>query len=263
MTLHQTILVLLIVQGAMGAFDVIYHHELRCALPQHKTAAYELRLHAIRSCLYGLLFAGLAWFVWGGAWLWLLWGIVLIEVVLTLADFVEEDRTRRLPASERVTHTLLAINAGALFGLLGWLSLGWARLDTGLYPTPYSGLGIVLSIMAAGVFASGVRDAFASRALDRVCAAAPFDFGPGAQTFLISGGTGFIGRELVRQLLELGHLPILLVRDPLKASMQFDGRVVCITSMDQLNVSTRVDVVVNLAGKRFSVCRGALNARLV
>ena len=250
MTLHQTILTLLMLQGLMGAFDVIYHHELRCALPQQKTAAYELRLHAIRSCLYSLVFAGLAWFVWGGAWLWLLWSIVLIEVVLTLMDFVEEDQTRRLPASERVTHTLLAINAGALFGLLGWLSLSWAELKTGLYPTPYSGLGIVLSIMAAGVFASGVRDAFASRALYRGCAAEPFDFGPGAQTFLISGGTGFIGQELVRRLLELGHLPILLVRDPLRASMQFEGRAICITSMDQLSVSTRVDVVVNLAGEK-------------
>lgn len=128
MTLHDTILSLLALQGMIGAFDVIYHHELRCALPQQLSAAYELRLHAIRSCLYGAIFAGLAWFVWGGAWLFLLWGIVLIEVVLTLMDFVEEDRTRRLPSSERVTHTILAINGGVLFGLLGWLSLDWAEI---------------------------------------------------------------------------------------------------------------------------------------
>jgi len=249
MTLHETILTLLALQGVMGAFDVIYHHELRCALPQQRSAAYELRLHAIRSCLYGLVFAGLAWFVWGGAWLFVLWGIVLIEVVLTLMDFVEEDRTRLLPASERVTHTILAINAGVLFGLLGWLSLDWAELGTGVYWTPHGGLSIALTLMAIGVVASGIRDGLASCALGRPNAPESFDFGPCAQTFLISGGTGFIGQALVRALLERGHAPVLLARDPLKASMLFQGQVRCITSMDQLDPDTKVDVVVNLAGE--------------
>lgn len=249
MTLHETILSLLALQGVLGAFDVIYHHELRCALPQQPSAAYELRLHAIRSCLYGLVFAGLAWFVWGGAWLFLLWGIVLIEVVLTLMDFVEEDRTRRLPPSERVTHTILAINGGVLFGLLGWLSLDWVERGTGLYWTPSGGLSIALTLMAIGVTASGVRDGLASRALLRSNACELFDFGPGAQTFLISGGTGFIGQALVRALLEQGHAPVLLVRDPLTASICFQGRVRCITSMDQLDPHTGVDVIVNLAGE--------------
>lgn len=68
-TLYTVILNLLIVQGLMGAFDTVWHHELRCALPQQHNAAPELRLHAIRAVLYGVLFGGLAWFAWGGAWL--------------------------------------------------------------------------------------------------------------------------------------------------------------------------------------------------
>ena len=42
-----------------------------------------------------------------------------VEVVITLADFIEEDMSRKLPASERVNHTLLAINYGAILVLLG------------------------------------------------------------------------------------------------------------------------------------------------
>ncbi|MBY0446660.1 MAG: TIGR01777 family protein, partial [Burkholderiales bacterium] len=100
----------------MGAFDTIYHHELSVALPSKKTAQHELRLHAIRSSLYALVFAGLAWFEWRGLWLWGLSALILIEIVLTLCDFVEEDKSRLLPATERVTHTILAMNGGALFG---------------------------------------------------------------------------------------------------------------------------------------------------
>ena len=40
-----------------------------------------------------------------------------VEVFITLADFIEEDMSRKLPASERVNHTLLAINYGAILVL--------------------------------------------------------------------------------------------------------------------------------------------------
>ena len=41
-----------------------------------------------------------------------------VEVVITLADFIEEDMSRKLPATERVNHTLLAINYGAILILV-------------------------------------------------------------------------------------------------------------------------------------------------
>src|SRR2546423_1577008 len=81
-------------------FDPLYHHELRAALPQQPSAALELRIHAGRSLVYGLLFAGLAWLVWGGVWLLLLTAMLLTEVVLTLWDFLVEDRSRILPPAE-------------------------------------------------------------------------------------------------------------------------------------------------------------------
>lgn len=46
-------------------------------------------------------------------------GILGVEAGLTLYDFVTEDRTRLLPWTERVTHTLLTLNFGAILAL--WL----------------------------------------------------------------------------------------------------------------------------------------------
>ncbi len=247
------VLTLLVVQGLLGAFDVIYHHELRVALPRQPGAATELRIHAIRAVLYGILFGGLAWFVWGGFALLALGAIVLVEVVLTLWDFIEEDRSRLLPPSERVLHTILAINGGAAFGLLCVHAPLWWALPTGLQQTSHGWVSWVLTAMAIGVTASGVRDGLASRMLTRRNAAAKaLDFGQPAQHVLITGGTGFIGETLSRALLAGAQTVTVLTRDPLKAAYQFDGRVRCIRSLRDLHPSTRVDVVINLAGERIT-----------
>ena len=47
-----------------------------------------------------------------------------VEVFVTLADFIEEDMSRKLPASERVNHTLLAINYGAILVLAAPMLVG-------------------------------------------------------------------------------------------------------------------------------------------
>ncbi|MDR2189327.1 MAG: TIGR01777 family oxidoreductase [Azonexus sp.] len=251
--LLTVILNLLLAQGLMGAFDTLWHHEIRCALPRQLNAAAELRLHAVRAVLYGVLFAGIAWFAWGGGFLILLWTIVGIEVALTLRDFVVEDQTRALPPSERVTHTLLAINGGALFGLLAWHSASWWALPTGLHWTPHGWHSGLLTACAIGVTASGLRDAVASRALFKRPAEARFDFAGGAprrraRTFLLTGGTGFIGQTLVRALLADGHRVILWARQPRVASQLFDGRAACVASLAELDPATVIDIVINLAG---------------
>ncbi|MDR2214880.1 MAG: TIGR01777 family oxidoreductase [Nevskiaceae bacterium] len=251
--LHTLILNLLVAQGLMGAFDTIWHHEIRCALPQHTSAGPELRLHAIRALLYGVLFAGLAWFAWGHLWLIGLWSIIAIEILLTLRDFVIEDKTRSLPASERVTHTLLAINGGVTFGLLAWHSQSWWALPTGLHWSPHGWQSVALSLWAIGVAASGVRDALASRALAARSPNTRFDFRGGdparcAQSFLLTGGTGSIGQPLVRALLADGHRVTILARNPRVASQLFDGRAACVGSLNELDPATRFDVIINLAG---------------
>ncbi|HEX9627170.1 MAG TPA: TIGR01777 family oxidoreductase [Acidiferrobacterales bacterium] len=242
---------LLVIQGALGAVDTLYHHELRAALPQQPGAAVELRIHALRSLLYGLLFAGLAWFDWGGAWLIVPMAVLLVEVVLTLWDFLVEDRSRLLPRSERVLHTLLAINGGAVFALLALHAPHWWALPTGLHRASHGWLSVAFSLFAAGVTASGIRDAIASRRLRRRAArGAKIRFTGGPRRVLVTGGTGFIGQALCRALLAEGHELTLLTRDPLRASYLFDGRARCIHGLDELDRRTPLDVVINLAGER-------------
>jgi len=249
MNTHLLALQLMAAQGCLGAFDTVYHHELTEALPQRATARRELAIHAVRATIYGVLFAGLSAWVWQGAWAWVLLGLFGVEIILTLWDFVVEDQTRLLPATERVTHTVLAINGGAFITLL---VLGFpeaANAPTGFAYAPQGWLSVFLALCGVGVFASGVRDAFAARALP---AAAPqsvrFEGPP--QTVLVTGATGFIGHALVPALLASGHRVIVLSRDPRKAAWEFGGAVRAVASMAELSPQESIDVVINLAGAR-------------
>ena len=87
MDLHILALWLMALQGCLGAFDTIYHHELTQALPQRVTAQRELKIHAIRSITYGGLFIGLALWEWHGLLAWVLLGIFLVEIIFTLQMF--------------------------------------------------------------------------------------------------------------------------------------------------------------------------------
>jgi len=241
-------LTLLTAQGLLGAFDTLYHHELTVALPRQRAAVPELRIHATRSLLYGAVFAAMAWLQFHGAWVWPIVLVVLTEIGLTLWDFVVEDATRRLPASERITHTVLAINGGALFGFYGWQLWQWHALPTGISLAHAGAFQCVLSVFAAGVFASGIRDGLAARDLTQAAdtrnafARLPF------QRVLVTGGTGFIGSALVGELIDAGHAVTVLSRDTGKAAQQFGGRVRCVGSLDDIDAADPYDVVVNLAG---------------
>ena len=107
------VLILATIQAVIGAFDLVFHHEGTERLTWKPSARRELWLHAIRNGLYAVVFLVLAWFEACGLWALLLAIVLLAEVMITLADFVVEDRTRLLPESERVIHTVLAVSYGA------------------------------------------------------------------------------------------------------------------------------------------------------
>ncbi|WP_431824092.1 TIGR01777 family oxidoreductase [Burkholderia sp. F1] len=239
---------LLIAQGLMGAFDTLYHHELTQDLPHHPRARLELTIHAVRSVLYGLVFASFANLAFHGAWGAAIAALLLVEVLLTLWDFIVEDQSRKLPATERVLHTLLAVNGGAFICTYAMQLVEWSHASTALLAADLGWRGWLLDLFAAGVTASGIRD---GRAAWRMARRAP-DVNPFAgqplRNVLVTGGTGFIGERLVNQLLDAGHVVTLLARDPLRAAYLFRGRVRSVTSAGQLHPRDRFDTVINLAG---------------
>jgi hypothetical protein len=160
-----TALEVLLLMGLLGAFDTLYYHEWRLQLPETPSARRELRLHATRDFAYAIVFGSLAWTTWNGALVWPLAVILIFEIWVTLSDFIEEDRTRRLPAGERVMHALMGIVYGIFLTMLYPHAAGWARLAIGFGSADYGVVSWVLTLFAIGVLASGVRDLAASRKL--------------------------------------------------------------------------------------------------
>ena len=157
----QAALLLLILQGMLGGFDTLYYHEFRLRLPSIATARKELKLHAVRDFLYTAIFGSLAWITWNGSWAWLLIGLLMAEVFTTLWDFLEEDRSRKVPAGERSMHAVMGLVYGAFLARFLPEILRWSRLPSGFPFQDHGLLSWLLSLMALGIFVSGVRDVFA------------------------------------------------------------------------------------------------------
>jgi hypothetical protein len=128
----------------------------------------ELRLHGARNLFYAATFFTLGWFEAHGWWAILLIAVLVAELIITLIDFVEEDLTRKLPPSERVNHTLLTLNYGAILALLVPVLLGWATEPTGMQPAYYGIWSMLMAIAAAGTVVSGLRDLQAAARLGRL-----------------------------------------------------------------------------------------------
>jgi phosphatidylglycerophosphate synthase len=161
---------LLAILGVVGAFDTFYYHEWKAKLPAGvPETAQELRLHAARDFFYAILFATLPWVAWHGYWVIALVAVIIIEIVLTLWDFVEEIAARKILgdvyAGERVTHAIMGIIYGAIAANLIPNLIAWWKLPTALsiQPAPVpEWLRWALVAMAIGVFLSGVRDLYAA-----------------------------------------------------------------------------------------------------
>src|SRR5262249_26765280 len=152
-----SLLSLITMQALLGGVDNLWHHEITERLPARRVAARELSLHAARELIYAFVFLALAWFRWQGIWALLLWCVFVLEVVITLADFVVEDKTRRLPPFERVLHTVLAINFGAVLMLLLPVLAAWWDLPTAVVVNPAPGaFAAILTTLGVGVFAWSV-----------------------------------------------------------------------------------------------------------
>jgi uncharacterized protein (TIGR01777 family) len=150
-----------------------------------------------------------------------------------------------------VTHTLLALNYGALLVLLIPLLLGWAGNSTGLAAAWHGKWSWLCSLAAAATFLFGLRDLAAARRLVRLAPDEPARLAaalPPDRSVLVTGGTGFIGRRLVGALVAAGHDVTVLTRDRAKAA-DLPAPVRIVTSLDQIGPTARIDAIVNLAGE--------------
>lgn len=160
------VLYLLAALAFLGGFDTLYYHEWRAKLPaMGNSARSELRLHALRDFVYAILFLALPWIAWHGLYALVLTLLFLIEVFLTLWDFVVEDWVRKplggLYPGERITHAVMGIVYGAMVAsIVPTLRVWWSQ------PTEFiksssrfpAALSWTLTGMAVGVFLSGIRD---------------------------------------------------------------------------------------------------------
>src|SRR4029078_2614380 len=121
--------------------------------------------------LYALLFLVLGWLEVHGILAMLIIAVLAAEIVIALMDLFEEDMSRKLPASERINHTLLAINYGAILVLLLPVLIGWAGQPTAFTPTYRGCLSLIAAAAAVGAALCGLRDFAASKRLSRMTCA--------------------------------------------------------------------------------------------
>ena len=241
---------LISVQVFMGAFDTLVHHEGTERLAWRASQKHELRLHGVRNFFYAVIFMSFAWLEPHGVFTIILAGILTVEVLITLWDFVEEDLTRKLPATERVNHTLLALNYGAILALAAPYLWAWSFMPTALIPINYGWWSVMATASAIGVGVFSARDLLAAARSDRLDRGDPAALVEGLkprQHILITGGTGFIGTRLVEALVKARHHVTVLTRDPRKVD-QLSQPVRVISSLDMIDDDDRIDIIVNLAG---------------
>jgi hypothetical protein len=154
----RTALTLLLLQGCLGAFDTLWYHEFKLRLARDASARNELILHSARDFIYAVIFGSLAWTAWHGLWAWILLALLIFEIVITLLDFIEEDRSRKVPPGERVMHALMGIMYGAFLACLLPELMIWLQRPSGFTRHDYGWLSWILTTMAVGVTISGARD---------------------------------------------------------------------------------------------------------
>lgn len=164
---------LLALLGVLGALDTLYYHEWRARLPARAVLTHvELKLHAARDFIYTVLFSTLPWVAWHGLWATVLAVLLAAEIIITLTDFIVEDRVRQplggVYHGERAMHAVMGIVYGAMLAHTLPVLWKWWSAPTALVLAPSQApetLRWVLGAMAVGVFLSGVRDLCAAYAV--------------------------------------------------------------------------------------------------
>ena len=236
---------------AFGAFDLVFHHEMQERLAWRPTQRRELWLHAARNLIYAAIFLCLGWTKPQGLFAVALIAVLAVEVVVTLWDFVEEDRSRKLPESERVLHALLAVTYGAVLALLVPALVTLSAQPSAIHIVDHGLWSYFLTLAAAGVALFGLRDMAAARRLELLPVTDVQDLIGARETpkhILVTGGTGFVGRRLVAALIATGHDVTVMTRDPKKAA-DLPTPLRLVSDFTEIADETPLDAIVHLAGE--------------
>lgn len=165
---------ILFVMGLLGAADILLYHSISHGIRSHVDSRLELVTHSLRGPIYAALFVLVPNFTMQGAWFWVLMGILLADVGVSLADFLLERPSRAffggLPTGEYVLHIAMAMLFGALVTSLLFGAGAWAWMGTRLAYEPAlvpSLLRAVMGVMAFFVLGTGALDALAVVRLGR------------------------------------------------------------------------------------------------
>jgi hypothetical protein len=157
--------VLLFLLGVLGGTDILLYHSISHGIRDHADSRAELFTHFLRGPTYCALFLLMPNFAFSGAWFWAMLALLLFDLLISLADFWVESKSRSflggLPRGEYVLHVILAMLFGALVCAFVYESGGAHRAPTALVWSadgPPVLLRIALAIMAPLVLWSGLAD---------------------------------------------------------------------------------------------------------
>ena len=154
----EYVLIIITIHGGLGVFDTLWNHEYLARLPQTLTAKKELKIHSYRAFLYGLTFIVIGLFEFNGIYAWLFFLVLIIEIFLTFWDFLEEDKSRKLPGIERITHTIMGMTGGAFLAYFLPELYGWSENETSIIRVDRGVYSFLLPFFGFGAFFWSVKD---------------------------------------------------------------------------------------------------------
>jgi len=160
---------ILFILGCLGAIDIAVYHSFAHGIRSNPDSRSELIVHSLRGPTYALLFLLIPNVALHGIYFWCLIALFVIDIAISIIDFVLERESRRflggLPSGEYVLHIIIAMLFGALVTAVCFGVGVWRNLPTQIAYAPAQVpdlLRLVMVVMAVLVLISGIQDAIAA-----------------------------------------------------------------------------------------------------
>ncbi len=166
---------ILLVLGICGALDILLYHSVAHGIRSHPDSRQELIIHSLRGPTYAALFLLIPNVALHGVFFWLLLGLFVLDVGISVWDFAIERDSRALlgglPSGEYVLHMVIAMLFGALVTSVCLSAGEWTRLPSRLVYAPADvpvWLRAVMAGMSLVVLYSGLLDLIAACRLSKL-----------------------------------------------------------------------------------------------